>query len=119
MPESAYPTKSQPENKVQTIRPSLYLTYIVSALYRKYPETEFAYKVLSYSGRRSLRISWLGLPLKKEVERHLEMYRGANINSEGVLEPIETVFGGPEGKLELINYGFDFIICDQKELSFI
>ena len=108
-----------PKSQAKHISKRLYMTHIVQYLYGKYPDTEFAFQIIPYEGRRSLKISWYGAPCKADLRNFMDMYQGAEIDEDGVARRTETMFSILGGKIEMVHWGFDFILLNQREIRFI
>ncbi len=64
-------------------------------------------------GGKSLRISWINGPEKEELKNIQKIFNGSVLDSNGIIKRQESLISMPNGDLETVYMGFDFIILQR------
>lgn len=105
--------KTEDLDKIKRIKISEYLNMIKINLQRHFPETIFSLHVKSYTGGKSLKITWQGGPEECKLHKLREMYSGASIDQSCFKTKEYSLVSLPE-KTMMIDWGFDYIIFCRK-----
>ncbi len=87
-----------------------YLERIKNFLGNRFPGVNFFFKIILYQGGRSVLVSWTDGPTEKDMQRFVDLHKGASLNKDGVIEPCETILCIPGQKPQTISWGFEFIM---------
>lgn len=82
------------------------------ALKDNFPGIKFSVRTDKASYSHALNISWTDGPTSKAVENVVEEYKGGDFNGmEDIYEPERHLLSNPDGSVELVRYGADYIFC--------
>lgn len=88
-----------------------------AALRRAFPGVRFSVRSDTYAGGASIDVAWTDGPTPAAVERVARRFEGASFDGQIDLKSYhESLLAGPDGTVEQVAYGADFIFC-QRELS--
>lgn len=100
--------------KAKTVPQKMYMGWIRTYLRNHFPETRFRLSIKSYTGGKSLRVSWQGGPEETELSDLQTMYSGAKIDRYQKKMIVETLITRPGGVIMCVKLGFDFIILNRR-----
>jgi hypothetical protein len=88
-----------------------------AALKQAFPGVRFSVRCDTYAGGASIDVGWTDGPTPTAVERVARRFEGASFDGQIDLKSYhESLLAGPDGAVEQVHYGADFIFC-QRELS--
>jgi len=88
-----------------------------AALKQAFPGVRFSVRSDTYAGGASIDVGWTDGPTPAVVERVARRFEGASFDGQIDLTSYhDSLLAGPDGTVEQVNYGADFIFC-QRELS--
>jgi conjugative element/phage-associated large polyvalent protein len=86
-----------------------------AALKAAFPGVKFSVRSDKYAGGASIDVSWIDGPAEKDVEKITDRYRGAQFDGMQDLKTYHsTLLAGPDGKVEEVHFGADFIPTHRK-----
>lgn len=84
------------------------------ALKAEFPGVKFSVRSDSYAGGASIRVRWTDGPREQLVKRVCARFEGASFDGMIDLKSYHTtVVANPDGSVEEIHYGADFIFADR------
>ena len=88
-----------------------------AALRQAFPGVRFSVRSDTYAGGASIDVGWTDGPTPAAVERVARRFEGASFDGQVDLTSYhDSLLAGPDGTVEQVHYGADFIFC-QRELS--
>lgn len=88
-----------------------------ATLKQAFPGVRFSVRCDTYAGGASIDVGWTDGPTLAAVERVARRFEGASFDGQVDLTSYhDSLLAGPDGTVEQVHYGADFIFC-QRELS--